>query len=115
LRAGLLSQPDVIQRLNQGFVSTTLSYDELFKRAKSGDALAQTVLRQYEMPLVLVFLTADGKFATRLSSLSELNEVHPDTSRRPESPQYQSVDSAVHNARVFLNHIAKHFPDETRR
>jgi hypothetical protein len=112
LRAGLLSQPQVIQRINQQFASTTLSYFELLQLAHAGNGLAQEMLKHWQTPLVLVFLTPEGQFVTKLSSLKELNEVHPDTSRRPEAPQSATVNSDVNNARVFLKHLTRHFPDQ---
>ena len=36
-------------------------------------------------PLVLAFYSPEGRYITKLSSLKELCEVHPDTSRRPEA------------------------------
>jgi hypothetical protein len=115
LRAGLLSQPQVIQRINQQFVCATLSYFELMDHAEAGSALAREVLKHWQTPLVLVFLSPDGRFVSKLSSLKELNEVHPDTSRRPEAPQQSSVNSDVDNARVFLRHLDEHFPDQGHR
>jgi hypothetical protein len=112
MRAGLLSQPQVIRRINQHFVCATLSYFELVELRDSGNALAREVLLHWRTPLALVFLTPDGRFVSKLSSLEELNEVHPDTSRRPEAPQFASANSDVDNARVFLKHLDEHFPDQ---
>ena len=112
MRAGLLSQPQVIQRINQQFVSATLPYLELKKLADSGDGIAREVLAHWRTPLALVFLTPQGQFITKLSSLTDLAEVHPDTTKRPEAPQYHSLQSDVNNARVFLKHLTKHFPDQ---
>jgi hypothetical protein len=112
LRAGLLSQPEVIQRLNQQFVTTTLSYFELLQLARSENALAREVLLHWQTPLVLVFLSPEGRFVTKLSSLTDLTQVHPDTTKRPEAPQYHSLESDVNNARVFLKHLNRHFPNQ---
>lgn len=111
MRAGLLSQPEVIQRINRQFVSTTLSYPDLRKRGDAGDELAKEILRHWQIPLVLVFLTPEGRFITKLSSLDELNEVHPDTTKRNEAPQRHSLDSDANNTRVFLKHLRGHFPE----
>lgn len=110
MRAGLLSQPKVIQRINEHFVSATCSYTELGNRAASGDALAQEILRHWGTPLVLVFLSPEGRFITKLSSLTDLTQVHPDTTKRPEAKQYHSLESDVNNASVFLKHVNEHFP-----
>lgn len=109
MRAGLLSQPEVIQRINQQFVSTTLSYPVLKKYADSGHAIAREVLLHWNIPLVLVFLTPEGQFITKLSSLAELTEVHPDTTKRTEATQYHNPESEVNNTRVFLKHLDKCF------
>jgi hypothetical protein len=114
LRAGLLSQPEVIRRVNRQFVSTTLSYPDLKKRGEPGDALAKEILRHWQIPLVLVFLTPEGRFITKLSSLDQLNEVHPETTKRNEAPQRHSLEGDAHNAHVFLEHLTKHFPDPAR-
>jgi hypothetical protein len=82
----------------------------LVQLGQSGNGLAREVLHHWSTPLVLVFLTPEGKFVTKLSSLTDLNEVHPDTSRRPEAPQFANVNSDVNNARVFLDHLNRHFP-----
>jgi hypothetical protein len=111
LRAGLLSDPQVIQKVNEQFVSVTLPSADLSKRAASGDALAREILNHWQLPVGLIFLTPEGQFVTKLSSLTDLNEVHPDTTRRPEAPQYHSLKSDVNNARIFLKHLAQHFPD----
>ena len=114
MRAGLLSQPEVIRRINRQFVSTTLSYPDLKKRGDAGDALAKEVLRHWQIPLVLVFLTPEGRFINKLSSLDQLNEVHPDTTKRNEAPQRHSLESEGRNARVFLEHLTKHFPESAK-
>lgn len=112
MRAGLLSQPEVIRRINQKFVSATIPYIELGQLAKSGNALAQEVRRHWQVPLALVFLDSEGHFISKLGSLTDLNEVHPDTTTRPEAPQFHTRDSAANNARVFLKHLNQHFPDQ---
>ena len=110
MRAGLLSQPQVIRRLNQQFVSTTLTYPEVCKLAEGGYKLASEITGHWSIPLVVVMLKPDSTFVVRLSSLSDLNEVHPETTRRTEAPQVRSVDADVHNTRVFLKAVDFHFP-----
>jgi hypothetical protein len=101
----------VIERINRQFISVTVSAQELKRLAESGNEIAREALRHWQLPLILVFLSPEGKFVTMLSSLCELNQVHPDSTRRPEAPQFPSLDSDVNNARVFLKHLDQHFGD----
>ena len=102
----------MIQRINRDFVSATIPFGELRQLAESGHALAQEVRRHWQIPLILVFLTPEGQFVTKLSSLTDLTEVHPDTSKRPEAVQSHSLSSDLNNAGVFLRHLARHFPTQ---
>ena len=110
MRAGLLSQPPVIQRLNQQFVCATIPAYEVSRLAHEGNPLAREVFRHWEVPLVLAFFDSEGRFVTKMSSLKELNQVHPETSRRPEAPQTATVESEGNNTRVFLQHLDRYFP-----
>lgn len=109
MRAGLLSQPQVIQRINEQFVSVSLTHHELKKLAESGHELAREIFDHWKYPVTLAFLTPEGRFITSLSTLTDLTHVHPDTSRRPS--QCNSIESDVHNTQVFLKHLAQHFPE----
>jgi len=97
----------VIQRVNDLFVSTTITFHELKKLADTGDPLARETLDHWQSPVNLMFLTQEGRFISKLSSLTDLTEVHPETSLRPG--QRKSTASAQNNTRVFLDHVAKHF------
>jgi hypothetical protein len=92
-------------------MGTTLSYFELTKLADSGNELAREVIRHRSIPLLLAFLSPEGRFVTKLTTLKELNHVHPDSSMRPEGPQYRSEDSAANNACVLIQHLDKYFPE----
>lgn len=107
MRAGLLSQPEVIQRINEKFVITTITYPDLTKIAKTGDELAGKVAEHWTSPVTLLFLTPEGRFITKLSPLAELPDVHPDTSTRPG--QRKDPASHLNNARLFLKHLDQHF------
>jgi hypothetical protein len=106
VRAGLLSQPEVIQAINARFVSTTLTYSELTGFAKSGDELAGIVSANWSSPVSLMFLTPEGRFVSKLSPLKDLTDVHPDTSPRPGQ---NKSPSAEQNTRIFLSHLAQQF------
>jgi hypothetical protein len=101
----------VIQRINEQFISVTVPAQQLKRLADSGNEIARAAFRHWQRPLILVFLSPEGQFVTKLSSLTELNEVHPDTSRRLEAPQVSSFNSDVNNAHVFLKHLNQYFPD----
>ncbi|HEX3152058.1 MAG TPA: hypothetical protein VHR66_28550 [Gemmataceae bacterium] len=100
----------MIQRLNEQFVCTTLTYPEVWQLSEQGSKLARQVVQRWSIPLVLVFLNPESDFVFRLSSLSELNEVHPETTRRTEAPQKRGTDADANNMRVFFEHVDKYFP-----
>lgn len=109
MRAGLLSQPQVIRRLNADFVSTSIADRELVKLAKTGDRFAREVFSHWESPVNLMFLTPDGRFISKLSTLKDLTDVHPDTTVRPM--QRADSESALNNMRVFFKHLDEHVGD----
>jgi hypothetical protein len=74
LRAGLFSQPDVIREVNQRFVSTAITVDEAKKLASSGNPMAQTLIANWEESVVMVFLTPDGKFMSKLDSYKDFDD-----------------------------------------
>jgi hypothetical protein len=102
----------VIQRINQQFISVTVPGQELKRLADLGNEVAREAFRHWQRPLILVFLTPERQFVTKLSSLTDLTEVHPDSSRRPEAPQTPSLNSGANNARTFLKHLNEHFPNQ---
>jgi hypothetical protein len=78
LRAGLLSEQEVITLLNDRFVSTWVLVDELKQRAEEGDTFAESLLTHWEYPLDLMFLNQNGQFVTKLNSFRDLPNAHPD-------------------------------------
>jgi hypothetical protein len=65
------------------------------------------VADHWSSPVTLMFLTPEGRFITKLTPLTDLTDVHPDTSPRPG----QRKDPASHlkNTRVFLKHLDQYF------
>jgi hypothetical protein len=106
VRAGLLSQPEVIQRINQQFVSTTITYFDLLELKKKGDAFATKVAPHWSNPVSLMFFTTEGEFITRLNPVHDFTDIHPDTDLRP-GQQYNP--NPEQNVRRFLAHLDKHF------
>jgi hypothetical protein len=106
VRAGLLSQPEVIEKLNERFVSTTLTYFDLAPLAKKGNGLAREVVANWANPVSLMFFTPQGRFVTKLTQLRELTAIHPDTDLRPGQRHDPSPEG---NVRAFLEHVERHF------
>ena len=52
MRAGLLSDPKVIHRLNEDFVCTSIIIDDLQKRADAGDEYAKRLAKAWNYPVV---------------------------------------------------------------
>lgn len=96
----------MIRRINERFVSTTITYYDLLEVEKKGDVLAKEIVANWENPVTLMFLTPEGKHVTKLTLLKELLDIHPDTTFRPGQTRNLSAES---NSRVFLNHLDKHF------
>jgi hypothetical protein len=108
LRAGLLSDPEIIKRLNKGFVSTSMIIDDVQKRAKAGDELAKQLVAHWEYPLELMFLTPACKLVFKLNSYQDFPGIHPDVVAPPKKQGSLQVDEHSHN-KVFLKHLADHF------
>jgi hypothetical protein len=109
LRAGLFSNPKIIDLINERFVSTWIVKDELEVLAKKGNKLAQDLDAGLAYPIMdLMFLTPDGRYVNKLNAWQDFLDVHPDVSV-PISPrtQRQVVQTDVY---VFLDHVAQHFP-----
>ena len=106
MRAGLLSDRDVIKLLNEKFVSTWVLIDELKKTADKPNRFADTLAKNWEYPLDLMFLTANGEFRTKLNSFRDL-PAHPEVGH-PGHPFSRYAPSHVD---VFLGH-AKRFLGE---
>jgi hypothetical protein len=111
LRAGLLSDPEVIERLNKNFVCTSVIIDDVRKRAADGDELAKLLQAEWKYPLEMIFLTPDGKLVSKLNSFENFPGVHPDVAAPPGKPRIPMKDEHAH-AELFLMHIAEHFGDQ---
>jgi len=111
LRAGLLSDREVITRLNSSFVNTTIIIDDLEKRAAHGDALAQHLVAQWEYPVEMVFLTPTCKLVSKLNSFKDFPGMHPDVSAPPGN-RHKAADQEHSHTNIFLNHVVLHFGQE---
>ena len=106
MRAGLLSNPRVIEILNQKFVNTWIIIDDIMKRlGGKDDQLATTLLCLHQYPLDFMFLSPEGKFITRMTSFKDLPGAHPDVGHPRREPQESYVD-------VFLNTVDKYFGED---
>jgi hypothetical protein len=104
MRAGLLSRRDVIRLINENFVSTWVLIDELKKYVGAQEPFANTLASHWEYPLDVMFLTGDGRFATKLNSFRDF-PAHRDVGhpRHPFSPFEPShADVFLEHARQFL-------------
>jgi hypothetical protein len=104
MRAGLLSEQSVIDLINRNLVSTWVLIDDLKQHAGKDDEFAQSLASHWEYPLDLMFLTAEGRFVTKLNSFRDLPVDHPDVHHRtPYSPFGRShTDIFLEHARQFL-------------
>ena len=108
MRAGLLSNPQIIKLINDRFVATWIVKDELETLAKAGNKLAQVLDAELEYPIMdLMFLTPEGRYVNKLNAYQDFLDVHPDVSV-PFSPKKRRavVQSDVD---VFLDHVTAHF------
>jgi hypothetical protein len=107
LRAGLLSNPEVIRRLNKQFVSSSILFDDLEKRAASGDELAKLLVGQWRYPIEMMFLTPSGKLVSELNASEDFPQVHPDVAA-PSRSRLPMTDERTH-AKILLKHVSDHF------
>jgi hypothetical protein len=111
LRAGLLSDPQVIARLNKQFVCTLIIIDDLEKRAAQGDELAKRLLPQWEYPVEMMFARPDGTVLTRLNSFMDFPGMHPDVAA-PPGTRHRAFDDEHTQREHFLKHLALQFGKE---
>lgn len=104
MRAGLLSDHEVIRLVNEKFVSTWVLIDDLKQNADKQPRLADTLLKHWEYPLDLMFLNTHGEFVTKLNTFRDLPNAHPDVGHQ-ENPFERHGPS---HTDVFLRH-AKRF------
>jgi hypothetical protein len=108
LRAGLLSDPEVIQRLNHEFVCTSAIIDDVQKQAARGDELAKQLAAQWEYPVEMMFLTPAGSVVSKLNSYQDFPGVHPDVVSPPKKQHLPREEEHSHT-NIFLKHLAMHF------
>ena len=104
MRAGLLSERDVINLVNKNFVSTWVLIDDLKKYVGAQEQFANTLANHWEYPLDLMFLTADGQFATKLNSFRDFPAHHDVGHPRHPFSQFGAshADIFLEQARQFL-------------
>jgi hypothetical protein len=111
LRAGLLSDPQVIARLNEQFVCTLIIIDDLEKRAAGGDELAKLLAPRWEYPVEMMFARPDGTVVSTLNSFKDFPGVHPDVAA-PPGKRHRALDNEHAHRDHFLKHLAVHFGKE---
>jgi hypothetical protein len=111
LRAGLLSDDEVINRLNKSFVCTSVIIDDVKRRAESGDELAKQLAAQWQYPLEMIFLTPACGLVSKLNSYQDFAGVHPDVVAPPKG-QHTAVKDERSHVDDFLKHVARHFSEQ---
>ena len=106
MRAGLLSQPEVIDEVNRRFVSTTTIFDDASKLAAKGNGLARTIAKNWNYPVDIMFLTSDGELMGKLNSFEDFPDVHPDVFIAPKALPPGTVKRS--HREIFLEHIARY-------
>ena len=99
MRAGLLSDKQVISLLNENFVCTWALVDEVKKYQGPSQELANTLAKHWEYPMDLMFLSSAGKFVSKLNSFAQLHGVHPDVGH-----DGNVYDKFASHEQVFLKH-----------
>jgi hypothetical protein len=108
LRAGLLSDPDVIILLNRRFVCISSIIDDVQKRAESGDELARYLAAQWKYPVEMMFISPACTLVSKLNSYEDFPGVHLDVNAPPGKRHVQRGDERSH-VDIFLRHVALHF------
>jgi hypothetical protein len=108
LRAGLLSDPEVISRLNENFVCTTVVIDDAKRQADQGDELAKYLQANWTYPLEMMFLRTDGALIYKLNSFRDFPGVHPDVAAPPGKKRIEVASERAH-VDLFLKHLDHHF------
>jgi hypothetical protein len=111
LRAGLLSDPKVITRLNKAFVCTSIIIDDLEKQAATGDPFAKRLVAEWVYPVEMMFLTPAGTLVAKLNSFKDFPGMHPDVSA-PPGTRHVARQAEHSHSNIFLNLVARHFGSE---
>jgi len=108
LRAGLLSDHNVIRFLNQNFVCIWALIDDLKPRYQD-NPFARMLLNNWEYPLDLMFLSAEGEFVAKLNSFRDLPNAHRDVGHRGFHPREGPSHTVIflQHARYFLESLAE--------
>ena len=109
MRAGLLSDPEVIRRLNEAFVCTTVVINDVRRLAEKGDVLAKHLEPHWTYPLEVIFLRPDGSLLTKLNSFRDFPGVHPDVAAPPGKPRVEVTSDRSH-IEAFLRHLEEQIP-----
>jgi hypothetical protein len=104
LRAGLLSDPEVIRRLNAEFVCTTVVITDAHRLAEQGDELAKHLATNWTYPLEMMFLRTDGALVSKLNSFRDFPGVHPDVAAPPGKTRVE-VGSERDHIDIFMKHL----------
>jgi hypothetical protein len=98
LRAGLLSENEVIRMINENYVSTWVLIDDVKSYSGKEQRLAATLASNWEYPLDLMFLTSSGEFFGKLNSFRDFPNAHVDVGH----PGTHLPDSVAHSE-IFLS------------
>jgi hypothetical protein len=104
LRAGLLSEPKIIELVNRKFVATWIIVDDAERLAAKNDRLARTALVNWQFPLDIMFMSDKGVLLSKLNSFQDLRDAHPDVGHPPEGRGRSKP-----HIETFLRHVATHF------
>ena len=99
MRAGLLSEQSVIDLINENFVSTWVLIDELKKIREEQNLFGETLAKNWEYPIDIMFLSSDGKFRTKLNSIKHI-PAHKDVGH----PGHPFPADAPTHVDVFFEH-----------
>jgi hypothetical protein len=104
LRAGLLSDNNVIRLVNENFVCTWALIDDLHSHVGKGIRLANVLARNWEYPLDIMFLKPDGELADKLNSFRDFPNAHIDVGHPgahvPDGPSHSDI--FLKRAKAFL-------------
>ena len=108
MRAGLLSDPEVITRLNENFVCTNVVIDDVRRLAEKGDDFAKQLKADWTYPLEMMFRRPDGSLISKLNSFKDFPGVHPDVAAPPGKPRVEVANERAH-VDAFLKQLDEHF------
>lgn len=92
MRAGLLSDSQVIQLLDERFVCSWVVHDEISDPSWSGLPIAHVLDKEHEYPFDFMFFAPDGSFLGKLTSFRHLRGAHPDVAHPDRGgPDHKTV------------------------